>query len=124
MFNAAFQLLPFCLSQVERVTQEVPFTRGHCRLMQDAEEVAAAESTAEHVLEDAPADTPLLSAMSAHNAAAAAAASASAQVHQQQSWASTHAERKMRLLAAMASHNVVAAAAAMASAQSSFRWKL
>ncbi len=66
--------------QVERVTQEVPFTRAHCRLLPDEEEVAAAEATAEHVLEDAPPGAPLLAAMAAHAAAAAAAATASAQV--------------------------------------------
>jgi hypothetical protein len=66
--------------QVERVTQEVPFTRAHCRLLPDEEEVAAAEATAEHVLEDAPPGAPLLAAMAAHAAAAAAAANAAAQV--------------------------------------------
>ena len=79
--------------QVERVTQEVPFTRAHCRLLPDEEEVAAAEATAEHVLEDAPPGAPLLTAMAAHAAAAAAAATAAAQVCGACARRLVHAER-------------------------------
>ena len=78
--DAFLQSIPLTVLQVERVTQEVPFTRAHCRLLPDAEEVAAAEGTAERMLETAPPGAQLLSAMAAHNAAAAAAATASAQV--------------------------------------------
>lgn len=66
--------------QVERVTQEMPFTRADCCAFPDAEEVQQCERAGEAALECAPGDLPLMSAMAATNAAASAAAIASAQV--------------------------------------------
>lgn len=66
--------------QVETVTQEVPYSKGRCRLLPDAEEMAAAESLASHVVEDAPLDATLVSAMAATISASKAAAAASAEV--------------------------------------------
>lgn len=71
------EMLPI---QVERVTQEVPFTRADCSAFPDAEEAEAAERLSEAALEQAPPDLPLMSAMAAAHAAAGAAAIASAQV--------------------------------------------
>mmetsp|Transcript_21045 Transcript_21045/g.63327 ORF Transcript_21045/g.63327 Transcript_21045/m.63327 type:complete len:679 (+) Transcript_21045:189-2225(+) len=69
--------------QVERLTQEVPYSRGHCRQLVDAEEGAAAEALAAHVVGDAPPEADLTAVMSATTAATAAAAVAATEVWQQ-----------------------------------------
>ncbi len=65
---------------MQRLTQEVPYSRGHCRLLVDAEEGASAEALAAHVVGEAPPGASMMGALSASAAATAAAAAASAQV--------------------------------------------
>ena len=64
---------------MERLTQEVPYSRGHCRLLVDAEEGASAEALAAHVVGEAPPGASMMGALSASAAATAAAAVSSAQ---------------------------------------------